>query len=128
MPFIDHEPQLHAGKAMGNGHCVALLQLGGAKVPHTSRWRPGGDVLGNYDLVPGTAIATFDSDGRYGNHTDGRSHAALFLRHDQAGFWVVDQWVGHPVAPRLIRDKQGQGLACDDASRYDVIEAQQAVA
>jgi hypothetical protein len=28
-------------------------------------------VKGNMTIAPGTAIATFDADGRYGNHTDG---------------------------------------------------------
>jgi len=33
--------------------------------------------MGNMTILPGTAIATIDDDGRYGNHTDGRSHAAF---------------------------------------------------
>ena len=44
-------------------------------------------------LRPGTAIATFDPDGRYGNHTDGRSHAAIYLGQDATGIRVIDQWV-----------------------------------
>ena len=44
-------------------------------------------------LRPGTAIATFDPDGRYGNHTDGRSHTAIYLGQDATGIRVIDQWV-----------------------------------
>ena len=73
-------------------------------------------------LPPGTCIATFDDDGSYGNHTDGRSHACIYLRDVEAGIEVFDQWVGHPASPRVIRDKNGAGLPVDDASRFAVIE------
>ena len=53
-------------------------------------------------IAPGTAIATFDADGRYGNHTDGRSHAAIYLGQDASGIQVLDQWVGRN------RDSQGR--------------------
>lgn len=41
-------------------------------------------------MVPGTAIATFDPSGKYGNHTDGRSHAAIYLGQDATGIQVLD--------------------------------------
>jgi hypothetical protein len=109
------------GEVAGNGHCVALVrETSGA--PATASWRPGAFVA-VAELKHGTCVATFDPDGTYGNHTDGRSHAVVFLRHTEAGgFEAFDQWKGHPAGTRIIRDKAGAGPACDDASRYQVIE------
>ena len=121
MPFIDPDPLAHIGRVVGNGHCVALVRHeDGAFAPHTSRWREGMKVVGAL-LEPGTAIATFQQ-GRYGNHTDGRSHAAIFCGHESNGIRVVDQWQGHPAAPRLIANRHGNGPPVDDASRFAVIE------
>lgn len=122
MAFIDAKPHELLGSVVGNGHCVALVQQG-AGAPHTSQWRPGDPVLGNGSVQRGTAIATFQ-DGRYGNHLDGRSHAAIFIEHTNDGFTVVDQWRGRPTQSRLIRNKGGAGPAVDDASRYAVIETE----
>ena len=63
-------------------------------VPHTSRWRWGEKARGS-GAAAGTIIATFDADGRYGNHTDGRSHALVLIAEEAAGLGVWDQWVGH---------------------------------
>lgn len=57
-------------------------------------------------LRPGTVIATFDSDGLYGNHLDGRSHAAIYLGQGLIGIRVLDPLSGHtrqPVHERVIR-------------------------
>ncbi len=39
-----------------------------------------------------TAIATFDANGRYGNHTNGTSDAAIYLSQDMRGVEIIDQW------------------------------------
>ncbi|WP_226991913.1 BPSL0067 family protein [Cronobacter condimenti] len=52
-------------------------------------------VKGNKSLAPGTVIATFDESGRFGNHTDGRSQAAIYLGQNVHGMIVLDQWMGH---------------------------------
>ena len=62
--------------------------------PLTRFWTPGPPVKGSTDLAVGTAIASFDPDGRYGNHTDHRSHAAIYMGQDDDGIQVMDQWVG----------------------------------
>ncbi len=62
-------------------------------MPPTAAWRRGALVKGNTSITPGTVIATFDGDGRYGNHTDGRSHAAIYLGQDSTGIKVLDQWM-----------------------------------
>lgn len=123
MPFVDPDPHAQLGHVVGNGHCVALVRhADGAFAPHTARWKRGDPVVGNTDLASGTAIATFDPDGRYGNHTDGRSHAAIFIAHEDQGIRVVDQWRLRPVSPRIIANRHGSGPAVDDASRFHVIE------
>jgi hypothetical protein len=43
--------------------------------------------------APGTIIATFDPNGHYGNHTDGRSHAAIYLGQNASGIQIIDQFI-----------------------------------
>ena len=99
-----------AKKLVGNGQCVALVHAV-AITPPTSMWSQGAPVKDNKDVVPGTVIATFDSDGRYGNHTDGTSHAAIYMGQTSDGIIVLDQWKGstrkldHAPQPRTIRFK-----------------------
>jgi len=110
------------GLVVGDGHCVAYVRAA-ASAPHTSLWIEGRPVYDVVDtLAPGTAIASFNSDGRYGNATDGSSHAAIFLTADDHGLKVLDQWKLHPVAYRVIRAKGGVGMAADDADAFSVIE------
>jgi len=93
-------------------------------LPPTASWRRGAKVQDLPDLPEGTAIATFHGD-HYGNRTDGSSHAAIFLRHEQHGaIRVFDTWVNRPggAQERTIREKHGAGLAVDDAGKYYVIE------
>lgn len=117
---------------VGSHHCVALVQQY-ANLPHTSRWKQGDDVLGNYQVIAGTAIATF-INGRYPSKPHG-NHAAFFLRHAADGFWVVDQWKDKPggdvrsISERLIKSlhrKQNKDgtwpQASDNADAYSVIE------
>jgi hypothetical protein len=92
-----------------------------AGCPHTSQWRPGEKVRGS-DVPTGTAIATFDPNGAYGNHTDGRSHAAIFISEASNGLVVWDQWLRHPVQQRTIRFKGGQGRKVNDGDQFYVIE------
>jgi hypothetical protein len=93
-----------------------------ANVPHTSKWRRGVRVRDNPDLAPGTAIATFDANGRYANATDGSSHAAILLDVRDDGLLVADQWVGRAVAERIVRYKGGAGDPVNDGDAYFVIE------
>jgi hypothetical protein len=109
------------GRVVGNGQCVAFVrQVTG--LPATAEWRRGAKVASAASVPEaGTAIATFDADGRYGNHTDGRSHAAILIaRHDE-GLVVWDQWLGQPVHQRIIRYRRGQGSAVNDADQYHVV-------
>jgi hypothetical protein len=123
MSWVAANPKAFAGRRVGNGHCVALVREA-AGAPHTAQWRRGVQVRGN-DVAPGAAIATFEPDGRYGNHTDGRSHAAILIAVVPEGLRVWDQWVGHPVAQRTIRwhGGNGNGRPVNDGDQYHVIEA-----
>jgi hypothetical protein len=109
------------GTVVDNGHCMRHVQVV-ADVTHSSTLRRGVHVRGA-GCPPGTVIGTFDEDGTYGNHTDGRSHVAIFLAETDEGLLVVDQWVGQPVHERLIYFRDGEGSAVNDASRYHVVES-----
>ncbi len=120
MSWIAEDPEDFAGQAVGNGQCVAFV-VAAAGTPHTAGWSRG-DLVKGSNPPPGTAIATFDPDGTYGNHTDGRSHAAVFVAEQADGLLVWDQWVGHPVAQRTIHFRDGQGHAVNDGDQFYVIE------
>jgi hypothetical protein len=91
--YVAVDPERWIGQpSVGSGQCVALVQQA-TGAPLTAQWRRGALVRGNMALRPGTAIATFDPDGRYGSHTDGRSHAAIYLGQDANGIRVIDQWI-----------------------------------
>jgi len=73
----------------------------------------------------------FDSDGRYGNHTEETSHAAIYLRQDVEGIYVIDQWNirsngkivrRHAPAERLIRFNPRTKDAVDHGELYHVIQ------
>jgi hypothetical protein len=121
MSWVAPNPEHYAGQKVHNGQCVRYVQEC-AGVPHTSHWRCGRKVRGG-DVEKGTAIATFDPNGRYGNHTDGRSHAAILIEELDEGLHVWDQWLRHPVARRIIRFRGGQSRKVNDGDQFHVIEA-----
>lgn len=106
-----------------NGQCVAFVEKAAA-TPRTAGWTRGAKVAGNAALAPGTAIATFDPAGTYGNHTDGRSHAAIYVSQAPNGIVVYDQWLGQPVHQRTIRfpDPADPPKPVNDATQFYVIE------
>jgi hypothetical protein len=120
MPFVAAHPERYLGKTVSTGQCVAFVREA-TGLPHTQYWVRG-DPVGTTDIATHTAIATFDANSRYGNHGDGRSHAAIFVQQHGAGIRVWDCYLGTPVQQRVIRWKDGVGPAADDASRYYVIE------
>jgi hypothetical protein len=120
MPHLAHGHERHIGRPVGTGHCVALVRECSG-LPATAAWRRGVPVRGG-NCAPGTAIATFDPDGRYGNHMDLRSHAAILLSENSDGLLVCDQWVGQPCQQRVIRFRGGTGDAANDGDAFHVIE------
>lgn len=84
--YVAPNPQQWVGQpSVGTGECVPLVQEA-TGTPLTRQWRPGVPVQGNTAIRPGTAIATFDDNGRY------VGHAAIYLGQDDNGVRVLDQW------------------------------------
>lgn len=109
----------YKGRVVGDGHCVSLIKRC-SNAPLTSEWRPGAYVL-NSQLPTGTVIATF-RNGRYPNHTG--HHAAIYIKQDQHGIWVWDQWVGKPVHKRLIRIRNDNASPGNTAQDYRVVHTE----
>ena len=122
MAWQADDPAAYEGQVIATGHCVRFVQEA-AGCPHTSAWRRGRKVKDG-GVPAGAAIATFGANGRYQNRADGSSHAAILVAETVNGLEVWDQWVGHPVATRLIRFRGGAGRASNDGDRFYVIEAE----
>jgi hypothetical protein len=106
---------------MSDGEQCAAYVRRVTGLPSTSSWRRGVQVRGA-GLSSGVAIATFSDAGLYENDTSGRSHCAIFIEEIEGGIRVLDAWVGHPAAERIIRCKGGAGQSVDDADAYHTIE------
>ena len=85
----------------------------------TYQWRPGPKVVGNKDIQPGTAIATFNDKGRYPSKHGWNS--GIYLNSGVNGsIWILDQWPGHSPMPReVLRDNSG--APADNSAAYSVI-------
>ena len=55
------------------------------KRPHISLWKKGARVKGDTSIKPGTAIATFNSNGKFKGHT------AIYISQTAAAINVYDQ-------------------------------------
>lgn len=119
MSYTAVNPESYDGQVVGNGQCVAFVRTV-SSAPPTAEWSEGIKVRGS-GAAKHVCIATFQ-DGRYGNYTDGRSHAAVFVSQSGTGLDVWDQWTGQPVHKRTIRFKGGVGPANNDGDAYSVIE------
>jgi hypothetical protein len=123
--WVAKNPEAYAGQKVDNGHCVRFLQVA-ASVPHTSQWRRGERVRDATDMPVGTCIATFHDTGHhYENDTTGKSHAAILIAVHSDGILAWDQWVGHPVAQRVIRWRQGASDKVNDGDAFHAIVTEQ---
>jgi hypothetical protein len=121
MPHVADNPEQYLGKHHGESeHCVALVKHA-AGLGATPSWRRG-DLVRGSGAPKGTIIATFSAGGRYENRTDGASHAAILIGEEDVGLAVIDQWMDHPTARRIIRYKDGVGPAMNDGDRYYLVE------
>ena len=111
--------------AKGNTECVEFVrQVTGA--PETALWTKGKKVSEATagEIPEGTAIATFDDEGRYPTDAAGR-HAAVYLSHDATGIRVLDQWNNQgEVKERTIRFNRPKGTRrSNDADTFYVVES-----
>jgi hypothetical protein len=111
----------YLGQSVGSGQCVALVQAADPSVGLTASWTQGAAVQGNTSLQPGTAIATFNSNGQYANATNGSSHAAIYLGQNAQGMQVEDQWSNQPASIRTIPWNNPTGTAANTGSSFYVI-------
>jgi hypothetical protein len=83
------------------GQCVSFVTSVCPTIPvNTGAWKKGAQAKGNTNILPGTAIATFDSSGKYSGH------AAIYESQTSSGINVVDPWVTPPakaIHKRLLR-------------------------
>ncbi len=129
-PYVDPDPRRWLGHpSVGSGECVPLVERA-TGAPLDAHWRQGARVQGNMSIAPGTAIATFDNDGRYGNHTNHTSHAAIYLGQDSRGITVIDQYNVHrsgrltshkPPSERTLRFGRNQGPISDRGEYFYVV-------
>ncbi|MBB6251724.1 BPSL0067 family protein [Nitrospirillum iridis] len=73
--------------------CVSLVRSLTSGLAKSGNWREGEKLTPDVikTLKPGTVIATFDPNGRYGNRAAG-NHAAIFLSATDEGIWVLEQY------------------------------------
>lgn len=94
----DDVDKLEGQPKVGSHHCVPLVQHY-AKAPLAGTWRKGALVKGSTDIKKGTAIATFVDD-KYPNNPTG-NHAALYMKQDNTGILVMDQWAKDQKKPNV---------------------------
>lgn len=124
---ISEQDVLGKGKvtnAKGHTECVVFVQQA-AGAPVTARWERGLKVseAGPDEIPRGTAIATFDANGKYPTDKLGK-HAAIYLTHDETAIRVLDQWDDQgEVLPRPIWFGRPAGTPRqNDANTFYVIE------
>lgn len=107
------------------GHqCVALIQ-GCTTAPSTGTWKAGIKVMAAAAgaIAPGTAIATFDKDGKYPMT---QRHAAIYISHDSTGISVYHQYAAgqtpNVVHKYFILNKKLKDRTTMDADYYWVID------
>jgi RHS repeat-associated protein len=120
---------VHPQKQMiGNGQCVTACSYFSGVTPNTSRWKPGAVVAGNDSIPIGTAVATFDKDGKF--HSDGTMNSGIYMGPNVLRtFKLLDQWPahagsgtpGHPPSIRIIRYDARDRIYSNSAKYYYVI-------
>jgi hypothetical protein len=102
--------------------CVGLVKYYSDAGP-TSTWQEGASLSDGDPIMPGTAIATFNSEGRYASKKTG-NHACFFVSFlpGNAGIRVLEQHVKPTPDKIQLRSLKFKGSSeIDDASAYAVI-------
>lgn len=110
--------------AQGKTECVEFVRQA-ASAPQTITWKQGKKVSAALfgEIARGTAIATFDSNGKYPTDALGK-HAAIYLEHNNLRILVLDQWNDQgEVKQRSISFNRPQGTKrSNDADTFYVIQ------
>lgn len=110
--------------AQGRTECVEFVRQA-TSAPQTISWKKGKKVSDAKfgEILRGTAIATFDSSGKYPTDALGK-HAAIYLEHDTQRILVLDQWNDQgEVKQRSISFNRPKGTKrSNDADTFYVIE------
>lgn len=107
----------------GNAECVEFVKQA-AGAPQTTLWKKGVNVMDSRigAIARGTAIATFDENGKYPVDGFGK-HAAIYLGHTANGIRVLDQWNKQgEVMERIIYLQKPDYPRINSAKQYFVIE------
>jgi hypothetical protein len=104
--------------------CVGLVKYY-SSCGSTGSWKEGDLVSESPDLERGTAIATFDANGRYLSHASG-NHACFFIKFmpSKKGITVLEQHVWpnpDKIQTRDILYRGGKGDPSNDGDAYSVI-------
>jgi hypothetical protein len=128
MPYVYAKVRtLEKQAKVGDSECVALIRKY-TPAPATFFWRKGDAVMGDRNLKPGTAIATFVKD-KWTSKSRG-NHAAFYLGQAANGMYIMDQWnrsdkkvISSRFIYRLGKNKDGSYLRpSDNADAFSVIE------
>lgn len=127
-PLLDPNHKPSNSDIVGNGECVsACKKFAGLEGTSTDQWRAGPKVVDDKDIKPGTAIATFDSNGRYPGKGKDKNSAIYLGRGANGSIWILDQWPArpgtqqqaHPPQPRELLP--GRANVSNDSNAYYVI-------
>ena len=80
---------------------------------------PGEKLSDAKDLKPGTAIATFNDEGRFPNKHEWNS--GIYLgRGTNGSIWILDQWPGYSPREREVF-LDNKRMPANNAGAYSVI-------
>lgn len=119
----------YEGKFWGdNEQCVSLTRALTPGLAPSSEWKQGEKVQGNTNLKPGTPIATFNFNGRYGpsDHPGGWygvSHTGIYLGQNAEGVLILDQWNGKQggAGAHVIPWADWNGKTAESGDKYYAI-------
>ena len=127
---ISKEEQIPAKDEDDNGvkSCAELIKskdtFGAAP---TWEWREGRKVAPGMSIAPGTAIATFNDQGRYPQSESRMKHAAVFIGFTRGGILVLDQYEpGRNINYRELKwsvdDSNAHRQYVNSATNFSTIE------
>jgi RHS repeat-associated protein len=99
---------------IGNGQCVTACAHFSGVTGDTKQWTEGPAVADNSSIPKGTAIATFDSNGRYPTNADRNSGIYMGQGTKKGSILILDQWPAHPQSGTPAHPAQIREMRPDD--------------